>query len=76
MADLYKTNADALIGMIMENIDDFIACVDSGEIGPQYCRIQDCNDDSGEACKRCLRKWLAEPFTGSFEWRDGCFRKG
>lgn len=72
-----KSNAEALIGMIAENLTEFIAGNLTGggdDLSLLFCRcIPECDEgvvDESE-CRACIERWLRAPYAGEFDFREG-----
>lgn len=73
-----KSNAEALIGMIAENLTDFIAGDLPGggyDLSLLFCRPATYECDNGDApdaaCRACVERWLRASYTGEFDFREG-----
>ena len=73
----YKTNREAIIGMISECLVDFIdnndMTLDTLFCNSDGCPASDKDAAKAEECRGCIRRFLDEPYTGGFTMRKGAF---
>lgn len=76
------TNADALARMFREHLADWLDVTDDGlDLAELYCIPAQCpvegdGEVPADACRACLTRFLALPFTGDFGMEDGHFIVG
>lgn len=71
------TNAEALLEMFSQNTVDIIYADNIGLFLSLSCSDNCPYEDSTpplSACKKCLERWLALPFTGEFEATERGFK--
>ena len=74
---IFRTNAEALLGMFAENLLPYVQHVEGEKLGLLFCDASACQDENGESpdtCTKCAAKWLQQPYTGTFDMEEGRIR--